>query len=123
MCHIGDVAVKYKVKFMYCKYCGKEISEHAEICIHCGARIKDATTTTAPIKDVTTVKLAKSPTLALFLSLIIVGLGQIYNGQILKGIVMFVVAFITGITIIGLVIAIPIWLYGMYDAYNTAKKT
>ncbi|UZN00619.1 zinc-ribbon domain-containing protein [Lysinibacillus sp. MHQ-1] len=25
---------------MYCKNCGEQISEHAEICIHCGVRVK-----------------------------------------------------------------------------------
>ncbi|MFJ7664702.1 zinc ribbon domain-containing protein [Lysinibacillus sp. NPDC097162] len=27
---------------MYCKNCGEHISEHAEICIHCGVRVKNA---------------------------------------------------------------------------------
>lgn len=27
---------------MYCKNCGEQISEHAEICIHCGVRVKNA---------------------------------------------------------------------------------
>lgn len=28
---------------MYCKYCGKEINENAEFCIHCGSKLKGET--------------------------------------------------------------------------------
>ncbi|OEB99974.1 zinc ribbon domain-containing protein [Lysinibacillus sphaericus] len=27
---------------MFCRNCGEQISEHAEICIHCGVRVKNA---------------------------------------------------------------------------------
>lgn len=27
---------------MFCKNCGEKISEHAEICTHCGVRVKNA---------------------------------------------------------------------------------
>lgn len=26
---------------MYCRYCGREISEHAYVCIHCGALVQE----------------------------------------------------------------------------------
>lgn len=31
---------------MYCRYCGKEISEDSVTCIHCGANVKPAVTKT-----------------------------------------------------------------------------
>ncbi len=56
------------------------------------------------------------------LSFLVVGLGQIYNGQILKGLVMLAVAILCGITIIGLIVSFLIWLYGVFDAYGTATR-
>lgn len=34
----------------YCSKCGKEVHDEAEICIHCGCRIKDPATTTSTVK-------------------------------------------------------------------------
>lgn len=31
----------------YCSKCGKEVNDEAEICVHCGCRIKDAPVLTA----------------------------------------------------------------------------
>ncbi|MGZ4908084.1 MAG: zinc-ribbon domain-containing protein [Halobacteriota archaeon] len=64
----------------------------------------------------------KSPGIAAVLSFLIIGLGQIYNGQILKGLLMLGVAILCGITIVGLVVSFIIWLYGVFDAYGTAKR-
>jgi len=64
----------------------------------------------------------KSPGIAAVLSFLIIGLGQIYNGQILKGLIMLAVAILCGITIVGLVVSFLIWLYGVFDAYGTAKR-
>ncbi len=60
----------------------------------------------------------KNPVTAGLLS-IIPGLGQVYNGEFVKGIL-----FLIG-TIIGIFLIIPgilIWIYGIYDAYKTADK-
>jgi TM2 domain-containing membrane protein YozV len=61
----------------------------------------------------------KSPLLALFCSLIIPGLGQVYNGKTARGIGIFLGS------LFGLILIIPgiiVWIYGMYDAYSMAKK-
>lgn len=76
----------------------------------------------------------KNPMIAIFLSLVLIGLGQVYNGQVKKGILFFLVAmtlsvlFLTGVLpeTISLVLYIPaymFWLYSIYDAYTTAKKS
>ena len=65
----------------------------------------------------------KNPGTAAVLSFLIVGLGQIYNGQILKGLAMLVVSILFGITVVGLIVSFLIWLYGVFDAYGTAKRT
>ncbi|MGA9140517.1 MAG: hypothetical protein WBZ29_09850 [Methanocella sp.] len=64
---------------------------------------------------------SKNPIIAAILSFFIPGLGQVYSGEsFLKGLM-----FLAG-TIIGyLLLIIPglaIWLYGIYNAYSTAKK-
>ncbi|MGZ7206121.1 MAG: zinc-ribbon domain-containing protein [Halobacteriota archaeon] len=64
----------------------------------------------------------KSPGIAAVLSFLVIGLGQIYNGQILKGLLMLGVAILCGITIVGLIVSFIIWLYGVFDAYGTAKR-
>ena len=56
------------------------------------------------------------------MSAIIVGVGQIYNGQIVKGLIFLVVAVIFGLTGIGIIISIVIWLYAIYDAYTIAQR-
>lgn len=67
----------------------------------------------------------KNPGLAAVLSFLITGLGQIYNGQIGKGIGFLVAAVIAGVlcsVVIGFVLFPVIWIYGTYDAYKTAEK-
>ena len=67
----------------------------------------------------------KSPGLAAVLSFLIVGLGQIYNGQIAKGLLLLLSAIISGVLmliLVGFIFWIAIWLYAIYDAYNTARR-
>lgn len=67
----------------------------------------------------------KSAGLAAILSFLIPGLGQIYNGEIGKGILFLVVAIIFAFLIL-LLIGIPLyfilWIYGIYDAYQGAER-
>jgi TM2 domain-containing membrane protein YozV len=67
----------------------------------------------------------KNPGLAAVLSFFICGLGQIYNGQIMKGIIVIVCyAIAWGLTfiVIGFFIVPIFWIWGMYDAYKTAEN-
>lgn len=99
----------------FCANCGSEIDEKAEICPKCGVRVKQI-----PVyRDL------KSSGIAVILSFFIPGLGQIYNGQIGKGILFMIIAFILAISMILLIgfILYPIfWIYNMYDAYKTAER-
>lgn len=92
-----------------------------------------------------------NPGLAAVFSFIFSGLGQIYNGQILKGLwimifsaagmVLVIIGFVqiyfcimselfkwgeiflgSVILMLGLVIITALGIYNIYDAYNTAKK-
>lgn len=53
----------------------------------------------------------RSPALAAILSFIISGLGQIYNGQVGKGLLIFFTGWLI----------VP-WVIGIFDAYSTAQK-
>jgi TM2 domain-containing membrane protein YozV len=66
----------------------------------------------------------RSPILAAVLSLIIAGLGQIYNGQVTKGVVFIVIQLINGVltaVLIGWLLLPLVGLWSMIDAYMTAK--
>ena len=67
----------------------------------------------------------KNPGLAAVLSFFITGLGQIYNGQLAKGIVLIIIYGISWalmLILIGFLTTPLIWLYGMWDAYKSAEK-
>lgn len=96
---------------MYCHSCGSEINDKAEICVKCGVRVKNP-----PVVQ------QKSPGTALLLSLLIMGVGQIYNGQATKGIIIMIVLIILGISVVGWLLIPFLWIYAMYDAYTQANK-
>ena len=63
----------------------------------------------------------KNPVVALILSLLIVGLGQHYNGEVKKGAQMFVGAVIGSFVTFGIVwVVVAIW--SAVDAYTVAKE-
>lgn len=67
----------------------------------------------------------RSPILAAILSLILSGLGQIYNGQVAKGVVFIVAQLVnTALTavLIGWVLMPIVGLWAAIDAYLVAKR-
>ena len=71
-----------------------------------------------------------SPILALIISFFLPGIGTVYAGNIMKGLIIFIVAVILGalatiflLGIIAYILYVIVWLYGMYDAYTTASAT
>lgn len=67
----------------------------------------------------------RNPILAAILSLILSGLGQIYNGQITKGVIFIVVQLINAAlttVLIGWVLMPIVGLWAMIDAYVVAKR-
>ncbi len=67
----------------------------------------------------------KNPGLAAVLSFFWTGLGQIYNGQIGKGIALIVLQFVNTLLMllcIGFVTFCAVWIWGMYDAYSEAER-
>jgi len=74
---------------MYCKHCGKELDEKAEVCIHCGRRLRNSFTSFLENSELTQLRpqaSVKSPGLAGFLGFILgwfcIGpVGYTYLGQ------------------------------------------
>ena len=67
----------------------------------------------------------KQPGIAAVLSFFWTGVGQIYNGQILKGIFLIILQGINGLLMfvgIGFITYPIVWIWGMYDAYKTAER-
>ncbi|WP_096187820.1 hypothetical protein [Evansella halocellulosilytica] len=66
----------------------------------------------------------KNPGVAAVLSALWTGLGQIYNGQIGKGIAFMIIQIFNSMLMVVLIgfITFPIfWIYGMVDAYKSAE--
>jgi TM2 domain-containing membrane protein YozV len=59
----------------------------------------------------------KSPGIALLLSFLLCGVGQMYNGQVAKGILMLIGCILTWFVFLGWIVSI----WSMVDAYSTAK--
>ena len=67
----------------------------------------------------------KNPGIAAVLSFFWTGVGQIYNGQILKGLILIGVQILNGLLmflLIGFITYPLVWIWGMYDAYKTAER-
>ena len=67
----------------------------------------------------------KNPGIAAVLSFFWTGVGQIYNGQIFKGLIMIGIQIINAflmIILIGFITYPLFWIFGMYDAYKTAER-
>ena len=66
----------------------------------------------------------KSVGIAVLLSLVIPGAGQIYLGKVKRGIILFILAFISAILcgiLIGFLLLPIVYIYSIYDAYKSAK--
>jgi TM2 domain-containing membrane protein YozV/rubredoxin len=67
----------------------------------------------------------KSPALAAILSALWAGLGQIYNGEVGKGILIMVVQVVNLLrmgVIIGFITGPIVFIWAIYDAYKTAER-
>lgn len=69
----------------------------------------------------------KNPSIAVILSFFYTGLGQMYNGEIGKGVLFLLFVTIAWIFAaltcgVGLIIALPLWIWGLVDAYQSAER-
>ncbi|GAA0451201.1 zinc ribbon domain-containing protein [Alkalibacillus silvisoli] len=109
---------------MTCHKCGNQLFVNDQFCSRCGERVKsnisDNQSQSTVINDEQP-KRSKSAILALILSALVVGLGQLYAGQGLKGIVLFGVWILASIVTVGMATFV-IWVINLIDAYRIAKK-
>ncbi len=108
----------------FCPYCGTLIPYMDEFCPSCG---KAQPSMPGMMTAVETP--SKKIWLAVLLSLLITGLGQVYIGQWRKGITFFVGTFIMGFVLFDVIDYSLIMLFGTvmaiisaYDAYMTLKS-
>jgi TM2 domain-containing membrane protein YozV len=68
----------------------------------------------------------RNPAVALLLSFFIPGLGTLVNGETGKGLAILlswlVSAIFTVFCLVGLLAALPLWIWGMVDAYTGAQR-
>ena len=98
----------------FCSNCGDEIDSKAEICPNCGVRT-----------GLTEIRMVKNPGVAAVLSFFVMGLGQMYNGEIAKGlifIVLYALSVLAMFILIGFLTTPILWAYGIYDAHKTANR-
>lgn len=121
----------------FCQNCGSNVDAGKKFCENCGAAVGPAPAPSAVPAGAPYIPPVsagqprapgygmppseqKSPGLAAIGSFFFSGLGQVYNGSFVKGLLMLI-----GVLIGYLIFFIPgliVWVYGIYDAYTTAKK-
>jgi TM2 domain-containing membrane protein YozV len=103
-----------------CQHCGHHsLDEHPRFCSACGSRM-DGSGAAAGSGSEIRHENEKNPQIAVFCSSLIPGLGQVYNGETLKGFV-FLIGTILGLFLI-FIPGLIVWIYSMYDAHITAGK-
>lgn len=107
----------------FCSNCGFEMPKASKFCPECGTTAERV----PPVMNTTTIVVPsnKSSGLAALLSFLIIGLGQVYLGLTKKGIILFLLAIISGVlmvVLIGWITWLLVWGYAIYDAYNSCEK-
>jgi TM2 domain-containing membrane protein YozV len=71
-----------------------------------------------------------NPILAVIISIFFPGIGSVYAGKVMMGLVLFVIYLILAVIYymvfmnwIMWILLLIVWIYGLYDAYTTAKAT
>jgi TM2 domain-containing membrane protein YozV len=108
----------------YCNSCGEKLkNKNAIVCLKCGVPLKENSKELPGRKD---------PIIAALLSFMFNGVGQLYNGDIKKFMIIWILNFF--IIIISVILmffligfitilaVIPVWLYSIYDAYTVANE-
>lgn len=118
---------------MFCSQCGTDNTDGARFCAKCGAALALTAPPAPPPEPVSTMRSAGAPVVAsaaaspsgkppwipVVLSLFVTGLGQLYNGDWKKGLVMFGGA-VLGLMFTAGIATFGFWIWGMVDAYQVA---
>lgn len=113
----------------FCPKCGKEVTDEMNVCPYCGNPLKVMPTyREAPSQRVTVG--TKNSGLAAVLSLIIPGVGQMYAGQIGRGLLFLfigipftaIIALLFFWLILPLFLPLAFWIWNIFDAYNLCNE-
>jgi TM2 domain-containing membrane protein YozV len=120
---------------MYCSNCGIKNDDAARFCSSCGSSIASNISTPNNIgttnqdqpmhngfQMINPSTPPKSPLMAVFLSFMLIGVGQFYLGQKKKFIAAIMIGFISFISGVLLPLAWLVWLIHLFDAYFIGKK-
>jgi len=105
--------------------CGKMNDEGALYCRACGWQLRPGKSSIAqPSPEPPKFPTDKSPVAAVIFSVVYPGLGQFYNGDFKKGLMMVILAFAAAAAAPATA-AIPllaIWMWAVVNAYRVAKR-
>ena len=116
---------------MYCIHCGSEVSDDAKVCQSCGQPLQSR-------KDLMSER--KDPSRSALYSLVIMGGGQMYIGNMRRGVYFLAAAVVLTIALVVTVLAatednfwelaamiamaailFALWIVNIFDAYNQAR--
>jgi hypothetical protein len=116
---------------MYCTRCGAEISKDNSFCRNCGRRFYFTGETSYygivsfPVPETSEMVYPsvppKNPLKAFLLSFLVIGIGQMYAGQVTKGVALFILALIISVLIVPYAV-LGVWIISVFDAYYVARK-
>lgn len=103
---------------MKCATCRRRVPASADHCPHCGARTGDALMTTGG--GALLEQKPVNPPLAAVMSFFVPGLGQLYVGQVAKGLFFLALIFIGPLT--GFLSNVILAIYAAAEAYTLGKR-
>jgi ribosomal protein L40E len=114
----------------FCGNCGSEVGSHAVVCLKCGASVQPAGASHSAVVQSAQAPLnPKSPALAVFLSFVWPGGGQLYAGDsspktiiLLMAGVFLLICYLTLIGLVLLPVGLGLAVYAMIDARNVARN-
>lgn len=112
----------------FCDKCGAELNDNVKFCDKCGAEVKfstDSQNTSTPNVPVNIEE--KNMAIALIISFFLAGLGICYAGDMLKGLVIFLISIIINFLALSMLwtfsfISIIIWVIGLILTYQEVEK-
>jgi len=102
--YVYTIAVYIVSNPRYCWSCGETMAPDSELCNECGE-----------------LQIEKSRVLAAFLNFSFPGAGYWYLGEKIKGVIWGISITTLAYTVYGLVLAVPLWIFGVYSAYKKAQ--
>ena len=109
-------------KFKFCYNCGAELAGDFKFCPECGQDL--SLTTIKSNKHAVVAPKEKNTLLAVILSVLLPGLGQIYLGLDNKGalfLIAYVVSAILILLFIGIILVIILWIWALVDTIISAN--